>query len=65
MATAVTCTVLVTTWDGTEYAWSDPLILGMAAGGLLAWALFSQRRAAEATIPLWLFRRTDAGRPGQ
>jgi predicted MFS family arabinose efflux permease len=58
MATAVTCTVLVTTWCGTLYAWSDPVILGMAVGGLLTWVLFflSQRRAKEPIIPLWLFR---------
>ncbi|WP_228033760.1 MDR family MFS transporter [Streptomyces spongiae] len=58
MATAVTCTVLVAEWGGTDYAWSDPVILGMAGGGLLAWVLFflSQRRAAEPIIPLWLFR---------
>jgi EmrB/QacA subfamily drug resistance transporter len=58
MAAAVTCTVLVTTWGGTEYTWSDPLIIGMATVGLLTWVLFflSQRRAAEPIIPLWLFR---------
>ncbi|MCW8378734.1 MDR family MFS transporter [Streptomyces justiciae] len=58
MAAAVTCTVLVAEWGGTDYGWSDPVILGMAAGGLLAWTLFflSQRRATEPIIPLWLFR---------
>ncbi|WP_226967163.1 MDR family MFS transporter [Streptomyces phaeolivaceus] len=58
MATAVTCTVLVADWGGTDYAWSDPLILGLAGGGLLVWALFflSQSRAKEPIIPLWLFR---------
>jgi EmrB/QacA subfamily drug resistance transporter len=58
MAAAVSCTVLVATWGGTEYPWSDPLILGLAAGGAVAWVLFflSQRRAAEPVIPLRLFR---------
>lgn len=58
MATAVTCTVLMADWGGTDYAWSDPLILGLAAAGLLAWVLFffSQSRATEPIIPLWLFR---------
>ncbi|MCW8379746.1 MDR family MFS transporter [Streptomyces justiciae] len=58
MAVAVTCTVLVAEWGGTDYGWSDPVILGMAAGGLLGWVFFflSQRRAAEPIIPLWLFR---------
>lgn len=57
MATAVTCTVLVTTWGGTQYAWSDPVILGMAVGGILAWVLFflAQSRAVEPLIPLRLF----------
>lgn len=58
MATAVSCTVLVATWGGTTYEWSDPVILWLGAGGLVAWVVFflSQRRAAEPVIPLWLFR---------
>ncbi|GAA2410446.1 MDR family MFS transporter [Streptomyces glaucosporus] len=58
MATAVTCTVLVADWGGTDYAWSDPLVVGLIAGGVLAWVLFllSQRRAEEPIIPLRLFR---------
>ncbi|GAA0905721.1 MDR family MFS transporter [Virgisporangium aurantiacum] len=58
MAAAVTCTVLVADWGGTDYAWSDPLIIGMAAAGTLAWVVFfySQSRAAEPIIPLRLFR---------
>ncbi|GAA4736347.1 MDR family MFS transporter [Phytohabitans rumicis] len=57
MATAVTCTVLVAEWGGTDYAWNSPLILAMATAGLLAWVLFfySQSRAAEPIIPLRLF----------
>src|SRR5207244_3066491 len=49
---------LVATWGGTTYEWSDPVILGLAAGGLVLWVLFflSQRRASEPIIPLWLFR---------
>ncbi|WP_431894507.1 MDR family MFS transporter [Micromonospora haikouensis] len=58
MAASVTVTVLVAVWGGTQYAWTDPLILGLAAGAALGWVLFflSQRRAAEPIIPLWLFR---------
>ncbi len=50
--------MLVAEWGGTNYAWSDPLILGMGAAGLLTWVLFflSQTRAAEPIIPLRLFR---------
>ncbi len=58
MAASVSATVLVAVWGGTEYAWTDPLILSLAAGAALGWVLFflSQRRAAEPIIPLWLFR---------
>ncbi|MFD4603774.1 MDR family MFS transporter [Streptomyces sp. NPDC058464] len=57
MAAAVACTVLVADWGGTDYAWSDPLILGLAAAGVAAWSLFffSQSRATEPIIPLRLF----------
>ncbi|PJE94311.1 MFS transporter [Streptomyces carminius] len=58
MAAAVTCTVLVADFGGTDYAWSDPVILALAAGGVAAWVLFFlvQGRAAEPLIPLRLFR---------
>lgn len=58
MAAAVSATVLVAVWGGTQYAWSDPLILSLAVGAVLGWVLFflSQRRATEPIIPLWLFR---------
>jgi EmrB/QacA subfamily drug resistance transporter len=58
MAAAVTCTVLFASWGGTEYAWSDPVILGLAAGALAAWALFFlvESRVAEPVIPLRIFR---------
>ncbi|MFD4599779.1 MFS transporter [Streptomyces sp. NPDC058464] len=50
--------MLVADWGGTEYAWSSPVILGLAAVALAAWALFfySQSRVAEPIIPLRLFR---------
>lgn len=58
MATAVSCTVLVASWGGTEYDWSDPVIVGLAVGAVLAWALFvlAEKRAAEPVIPLRLFQ---------
>ncbi|WP_406432378.1 MFS transporter [Streptomyces sp. NBC_00631] len=58
MAVAVAATVLVADWGGNEYGWTDPLVLGLAAGAVVAWILFflSQRRAAEPIVPLWLFR---------
>ncbi|MES5824763.1 MFS transporter [Streptomyces sp. RG80] len=58
MAAAVTCTVLVADFGGTEYEWTDPVILGLGGGAVLAWVLFilSQSRATEPIIPLRLFR---------
>ncbi|MFJ2241232.1 MDR family MFS transporter [Streptomyces sp. NPDC087859] len=58
MTVAVACTVLVADWGGTDYAWSDPLILGLAGAGIGSWMLFvySQSRVAEPIIPLRLFR---------
>lgn len=58
MVVAVTCTVLLATWGGTEYAWSDPIIMGLGVGAVVAWVGFgaAQCRAAEPIIPLHLFR---------
>ncbi|MDX3130562.1 MDR family MFS transporter [Streptomyces europaeiscabiei] len=58
MTAAVVSTVLVADWGGTDYAWSDPLILGLAGAGVGFWTLFlySQSRVAEPIIPLRLFR---------
>ncbi|POX42890.1 MFS transporter [Streptomyces sp. Ru73] len=48
---------LLTGWAGVKYPWSSPVILGLAAGSVLAIALFilSQRRAVDPVIPLRLF----------
>ncbi|MEX1659512.1 MDR family MFS transporter [Streptomyces pseudovenezuelae] len=58
MTAAVTCTVLVADWGGTDHSWSDPLILGLAGAGVSCWILFfcSQSRVVEPIIPLRLFR---------
>ncbi|MFJ4624535.1 MDR family MFS transporter [Streptomyces sp. NPDC088812] len=58
MAAAVACTVLVATWGGNDYDWTDPLILALAAGGVVAWILFFtvERRVAEPIIPPGIFR---------
>jgi len=52
------CLVLLTSWGGTEYAWSDRVVLALAAGAVLSGALFllAERRAAEPLLPLRLFR---------
>ncbi|HWS37680.1 MAG TPA: MDR family MFS transporter [Actinoplanes sp.] len=58
MAAAVTCTVLFATWGGTEYDWSDPIIIGLGIAAVATWTAFllTQRTAAEPIIPLHLFR---------
>ncbi|GAA3601076.1 MFS transporter [Nonomuraea rosea] len=54
---ATSCLVLITTWGGTTYAWSSPVIVGLgaAAVALLAGWVFVARRAAEPVLPLGLF----------
>jgi EmrB/QacA subfamily drug resistance transporter len=50
--------ILLTTWGGTEYAWSSSLIVGLGVAGvvLLAAFLWQERRALEPIVPLALFR---------
>ncbi|MGW7256507.1 MFS transporter [Streptomyces sp. NPDC054834] len=51
------CLDLLTGWAGVTYAWSSPVIVGLAAGSVIAIVLFvlSQRRAVDPVIPLRLF----------
>ncbi|NUS03964.1 MAG: MFS transporter [Nonomuraea sp.] len=54
---ATSCLVLITTWGGTTYPWTSPVIAGLALAALAlvtAW-LFVERRAAEPVLPLGLF----------
>jgi EmrB/QacA subfamily drug resistance transporter len=48
---------LATSWGGTEYAWSSPVIIGLFAGSVVALAAFVvvERRAAEPVLPIRLF----------
>lgn len=50
--------LLVTVWGGSTYAWTSPVILGLAATSAVALATFVlvERRAAEPILPLELFR---------
>ncbi|HEX9039503.1 MAG TPA: MFS transporter [Trebonia sp.] len=60
LAGFATCVVLATSWGGTTYAWSSPVIIGLfvaAALFLIAW-YFSARYAAEPVLPLRLFRNS-------
>lgn len=58
MTGAVTTTVLVATWGGSEYSWTSPTIGSLAFAAATLWTLFllSQRRAAQPVIPLSIFR---------
>ncbi|WP_069169624.1 MFS transporter [Streptomyces griseus] len=58
LAVASTCLVLLTSWGGTEYAWTSRTVLGLAAGAAGTTLLFLavEHRAAEPLIPLRLFR---------
>ncbi|MBB5960147.1 EmrB/QacA subfamily drug resistance transporter [Saccharothrix tamanrassetensis] len=55
---AATGLTLVTSWGGVEYDWTSPTILWMAAGSVVALALFVrvEQRAAEPMLPMRLFR---------
>ncbi|GAA2211394.1 MFS transporter [Nonomuraea monospora] len=58
LGTATSCLVLMTTWGGTTYAWTDPIILGLAGAAvalLVGWVI-AERRAVEPVLPLGLFR---------
>jgi EmrB/QacA subfamily drug resistance transporter len=53
-----TCVVLATSWGGTTYAWSSPVIIALFVGAVVlvgGWWL-SARSAAEPVLPLRLFR---------
>ncbi|QTT76462.1 MFS transporter [Streptomyces mobaraensis NBRC 13819 = DSM 40847] len=58
LSASATCLVLLTSWGGTEYAWTDRVTLGLAAGALGTALLFLvvEQYAAEPIIPPHLFR---------
>lgn len=58
---ATTAIVLVGTWGGADFAWTSPLILGLAGAALVSGGLFVwvQARAAEPVMPLMLFRNRN------
>ncbi|MEV0582629.1 MDR family MFS transporter [Nonomuraea sp. NPDC050310] len=58
LGAATSCLVLMTTWGGTTYPWSSPVIIGLIAAALAmlaAWVVV-EKRAAEPVMPLRLFR---------
>ena len=58
MIGGVSSLLLVTTWGGTEYAWTSPTIIGLAITGVSLLLLFiaQEMRAPEPLLPLRLFR---------
>lgn len=58
MVPAIFALLLVTTWGGTEYAWTSPMITGLVALALVLIVLFvlQEFRAEDPLLPLRLFR---------
>ncbi|WP_051944418.1 MDR family MFS transporter [Streptacidiphilus rugosus] len=58
LGAAATAVILLTTWGGTTYSWTSPVILALAVGAVALIVLFVlvERRAAEPVLPLGLFR---------
>ncbi|MEU8571549.1 MFS transporter, partial [Streptomyces pathocidini] len=61
LTVGITSIVLVTTWGGTEYAWTSAVIMELIALGVasLVGFVFSQTRAAEPIVPLHIFRNRN------
>jgi EmrB/QacA subfamily drug resistance transporter len=60
LAGFATAVVLATSWGGTTYSWSSPVIIGLFAGAvalLVVW-YYSARTAAEPVLPLRLFKNS-------
>lgn len=61
LVVATSALVLFTTWGGTQYAWSDPIILGLVAAaviGSIALVLV-ELRAENPLVPLRYFRQRN------
>ncbi|WP_405916466.1 MDR family MFS transporter [Streptomyces sp. NBC_00728] len=58
LTVGITSIVLVTTWGGTEYAWSSARIMELIGLGVAALVgfVFWQTKAAEPIVPLHIFR---------
>lgn len=58
LSIALVAILLATSWGGTTYPWSSPVIIGLYIGGALMLGVFVavERRAEEPVLPLRLFR---------
>lgn len=61
LTVGITSIVLVTTWGGTEYAWSSARIMELIGIGVAALVgfVFWQTKAAEPVVPLHIFRNRN------
>ncbi|MEU3662184.1 MDR family MFS transporter [Streptomyces sp. NPDC032940] len=61
LTVGITAIVLVTTWGGTEYAWTSARIMELIGIGVAALVgfVFWQTRAAEPVVPLHIFRNRN------
>ena len=57
LTVGVTAILLVATWGGQDYAWSSPLIIGLAVGGVVTSVgfLIHERRIDEPILPMHMF----------
>lgn len=60
LSIALTAVLLATSWGGTTYPWSSPMIIGLYAVGVIATVAFvwQERRAQAPVVPLHLFRNS-------
>ncbi|MGW5866392.1 MDR family MFS transporter [Streptomyces sp. NPDC055239] len=61
LTVGISSLVLVTTWGGTEYAWTSTVIMELIAIGVVALISFVivQKKAAEPILPLHIFRNLN------
>jgi EmrB/QacA subfamily drug resistance transporter len=61
LAVATTAIVLISTWGGSQYAWTSPRILGLGVVAAAAVAAFImiEARVAEPILPLHVFRNRN------
>lgn len=61
LAAASACIVLFTSWAGSQYDWTSPVIIGLGVAAVVFAVLFvvAETRAGDPIIPLSLFRDRD------
>ncbi|BAU94782.1 major facilitator superfamily permease [Corynebacterium suranareeae] len=61
MIVAATCLILFTTWGGSQYEWSDPIIIGLIVATVVAAALLVvvELRAKDPLVPMEFFKNRN------